>query len=106
LVVPAIGAGGRGVLTWGTGLNAADQVARREHVPAAVAFRDLDADGETTPVIRRYLDRAAFKAAQDGRVTVVGRTRPETVAALLEWALEGRSATVALAPLSAVMTSD
>ena len=63
-----------------------------------VAFRDLDGDGEAAPVIRRYLDRAAFKAAQEGRVTVVGRTRPETVAALLEWTVEGRAATVALAP--------
>ena len=105
LVVPAVGAAGRGILTWDQGLNAADQVARREEVPAAVAFRDLDGGDETTPVVRRYLDRAAFKAAQEGTVTVVGRTRAETVAALLEWAVEGRSATVALAPLSAVMSA-
>lgn len=106
LVVPVVGAGGRGLLTWDQGLNAADQVARRENIAAAVAFRDLDGAGESGSVIRRYLDRAAFKAAQDGRVTVVGRTRPETVAALLEWALEGRAATVALAPLTAVLAAD
>jgi polysaccharide deacetylase 2 family uncharacterized protein YibQ len=57
-------------------------------------------------VIRRYLDRAAFKAAQEGRVVVVGRTRPETVAALLEWTVEGRAATVALAPLTAALSTD
>ncbi len=106
LVVPVIGAQGRGLLTWDRGLNAADQVARREDVPAAVAFRDLDAGGEEAPVIRRYLDRAAFKAAQEGRVTVVGRTRAETVAALLEWTVEGRAATVALAPLTAALSTD
>lgn len=106
MVVPAVGAGGRGLLTWDQGLNAADQVARREDIPAAVAFRDLDGAGEAAPVIRRYLDRAAFKAAQEGRVTVVGRTRPETVAVLLEWAVEGRAATVALAPLTAVLSVD
>ena len=106
LVVPVIGGQGRGLLTWDRGLNAADQVARREDVPAAVAFRDLDGDGEAAPVIRRYLDRAAFKAAQEGRVAVVGRTRPETVAALLEWTVEGRAATVALAPLSAVLSTN
>jgi polysaccharide deacetylase 2 family uncharacterized protein YibQ len=104
LVVPVVGAAGRGLLTWDQGLNAADQVARREAVPAAVVFRDLDGAGESAPVIRRYLDRAAFKAVQEGRVTVVGRARPETVAALLEWAVEGRAATVALAPLTAVLT--
>ncbi len=106
LVVPVVGAGGRGLLTWDQGLNAADQVARRENIAAAVAFRDLDGAEESGSVIRRYLDRAAFKAAQDGRVTVVGRTRPETVATLLEWAVEGRAATVALAPLTAVLSAN
>ena len=96
---------GRGVLTWDRGLNAASQVAQREGMRHAVIFRNLDNEGEGTPLIRRYLDRAAFKAAQDGRVVVAGKTRPETVAALLEWAVEGRAETVALAPSTAVMTA-
>jgi len=95
---------GRGVISWDRGLNAASQVARRDGVPSAVIFRALDADNESSPIIRRYLDRAAFKAAQDGRVVVAGQTRPETVAALLEWAVEGRAANVAIAPATAVMT--
>ena len=49
------------------------------------------------------LDRAAFKAAQEGRVVVVGTTRPETIAALMEWSIEGKGASVALAPISAVL---
>lgn len=96
---------GRGVMSWDKGLNAASQVARREGMRNAVIFRSLDNDGEGSPLIRRYLDRAAFKAAQDGRVVVAGKTRPETVAAVLEWAVEGRAATVALAPSTAVMTA-
>lgn len=104
LVVPVVGDQGRGLLTWDEGLNAADQVARREDVPSAVVFRDIDGEGETAPVMRRYLDRAVFKAAQEGKVVVVGRTRPETVAAILEWTVEGRGATVALAPLTAVLS--
>lgn len=96
---------GRGVLSWDRGLNAASQVARREGVPSALIFRTLDGANEGSAIIRRYLDRAAFKAAQDGRVVVAGQTRPETVAALLEWAVEGRAATVAIAPATAVMTS-
>jgi hypothetical protein len=59
---------GLGLLTFDRGLNAADQVARREGVPAATVFRSLDDEGEDSPLIRRYLDRAAFKAAQEGRV--------------------------------------
>lgn len=104
LVVPVIASQGRGLLTWDQGLNAADQVARRVDLPATVVFRDLDSTGEDRAAIRRLLDRAAFKAGQDGRVTVVGHTRPETVAALLEWTVEGRAANVALAPVSATLT--
>lgn len=103
-VVPIVQAQGRGLLTYDRGLNAADQVARREDVPAAVIFRQLDAQGEAGPVLRRYLDRAAFKAAQEGRVAVIGTARPETIAAILEWTVEGRAASVALAPATAVMT--
>ena len=106
LVVPVVAAQGRGLLTWDQGLNAADQVARREDLAAAVIFRPIDGAGEDRTAIRRGLDRAAFKSAQDGRVTVVGRTTDETVAALLEWTVEGRAATVALAPLSAVLAID
>jgi uncharacterized protein len=104
LVVPVVGAQGRGLLTWDQGLNAADQVARREDIAAAVIFRDLTSAGTDGAAIRRILDRAVFKAGQDGRVTVAADATPETVATLLEWTVEGRAATVAIGPLTAVMT--
>ncbi|NUB43721.1 divergent polysaccharide deacetylase family protein [Fertoebacter nigrum] len=102
-VATLVQAQGRGLMTYERGLNPADQVARRQGVPAATVFRTLDAEDEASPAIRRYLDRAAFKAAQEGRVAVIGTTRPETVAALLEWSVEGRASSVALAPASAVL---
>lgn len=102
-LVPIVAAQGRGLLTYDRGLNPADQVARREGVPSATIFRILDAEGESIPKMRNYLDRAAFKAAQEGKVLVIGRAHPETVAAILEWTVEGRAATVALAPVSAVL---
>lgn len=92
-----------GLVTFDRGLNAADQVARREGLPAAMIFRSIDDDGEEAPVIRRYLDRAAFKAAQEGEVAVIGTARPDTIAALMEWAVEGRASSVALAPISALL---
>lgn len=101
--VPIVAEQGRGLVTYDRGLNTADQVARREGVPAAVIFRILDSEGESIPKMRNYLDRAAFKAAQEGRVLVIGTTKPETVAAILEWTVEGRASTVALAPVSAVL---
>ena len=66
-------------------------------------FRRLDGEGESIATIRRYLDRAAFKAAQEGVVVVIGDTREATVAAILEWTVEGRAATVTLAPVTAVL---
>ncbi len=39
-------------------------------------------------------------------VVVIGDTRADTVAAILEWTVEGRSATVTLAPITAVMARD
>lgn len=104
-IVAILKADGRGLITYDRGLNAADQVARRDALPATMVFRDLDGQGEEVPMIRRYLDRAAFKAAQEGRVTVVGTTRPETVAAIMEWSIEGRASSVTLAPATAVMVA-
>ena len=104
-VVPILKAQGRGLISWDRGLNAADQVARREGLASGMVFRKLDGQGENKSAVRRALDRAAFKAAQDGRVIVIGQTLPRTVAALMEWAVEGRAASVALAPVSAVLTT-
>jgi uncharacterized protein len=102
-IVPILAGQGRGLMTWDRGLNAADQVARREGLPTTLIFRQIDAEGEDVPVMRRYLDRAAFKAAQDGEAVVVGTLRPETLAAILEWTIEGRASSVALAPASALL---
>ncbi len=104
-LVPILQDQGRGLITYDVGLNAADQAARRAALPTVALFRVLDADSESQPTIRRYLDRAAFKAAQEGKVVVMGSTRPETVAAILEWTVEGRAASVALAPVTAVLSA-
>jgi hypothetical protein len=106
LVVPVVGGQGRGLLTWDQGLNAADQVARREDIAAAVVFRDLTSAGADADAILRVLDRAVFKAGQDGGAVVAGVATPDTVAALLVWTVEGRAASVALAPLTAVLSVD
>lgn len=102
-IVPILADQGRGLVTFDQGLNAADQVARREGLASATIFRRFDPDGAEAPAVKRYLDRAVFKAAQEGQVAVLGTLTPETIAGLLEWSIEGRASTVAVAPISALL---
>ncbi|MBY4891683.1 divergent polysaccharide deacetylase family protein [Rhodobacteraceae bacterium N5(2021)] len=102
-LVAALGESGHGLVAFPRGLNAAEQSASRAGVPAATVFRFLDDEDQQATVITRILSRAAFAAAQEGNVIVVGRTRPDTVTALFSWALGGRFEAVALAPLSATL---
>lgn len=102
-VVAAAGATGHGLVTFPRGFNTAQQLALRDGVPSALVFRELDGAGEDSAAIGRVLDQAAFRARQEGAVILAGRARPETVTALTEWALGNRAASVALAPVSAVL---
>jgi len=95
---------GHGFVTQNRGLNTVQKLAVREGVAAQVVFRDLDGKGQSEVVIRRFMDQAAFRAGQDGGVIMLGRLRAETLAALLSWSLQDRSGTVAMAPVSAVLT--
>lgn len=105
-VLEVVKRSGHGVITYDQGLNAAQQAAARQGVPSAAIFRVLDAEGETAPKIKRYLERAAFNANRDGSVVVMGRNRPETIAAILEWSLERKTGGLAIGPVSAVMRAN
>jgi len=104
-VTAILGQGGYGLVTQDKGLNTMPKLAVKEGVPAAPVFRDFDSKGQTSTVIRRFLDQAAFKAGIEGSVIMMGRMRPETISALLVWGLQDRASQVALAPISAVLTS-
>ena len=95
---------GHGLVLFPKGLNTAQKLATKEGVPAATVFRDFDAKDQSAQIIRRFLDQAAFKARQEENgVIMVGRLRPDTISALLLWGLQGHAATVALAPISALL---
>lgn len=102
-IVAILAGQGRGLVTFDQGLNAADQVARRDGLPTTTIFRRIDLENASGPAVKRYLDRAVFRAAQDGHVAVLGELRPEIVEGLLEWSVEGRASTVAVAPISALL---
>lgn len=97
---------GHGLITQDKGLNTMPKLARKEGVPADPIFRDFDSNGQSATVIRRFLDQAAFKAGQEGAVIMLGRLRPDTISALLLWGLQDRANSVALVPVSAVLTRE
>lgn len=104
-ITEALKASGHGLVLQSKGLNTAQKLALREGVPTGLIFRDFDSAGQTPSVIRRFLDQAAFRAGQEGGVIMVGRVRPDTISALLLWGLADRAERVALAPISAVLTT-
>ncbi|MFC7703507.1 hypothetical protein ACFQXB_04785 [Plastorhodobacter daqingensis] len=71
---------------------------------APVELRLLVPDASGAEGLRRSLDRAAFRAAQDGAMVVLGEATAPTLAALADWVRSGgRAESVALAPVSAVL---
>ena len=106
-VTDMVAASGHGLVFKAKGLDAAWKLAEKEGVPVATVFRDFDGEGQGAPTIRRFLDQAAFKAAQEEKgVIMLGRLRPETISALLLWGLQDRAQRVALAPVSAVLLEE
>ncbi len=106
-LAPILKDSGHGLVMFPNGLNTAQKLIAREGVPTATVFRDFDSNGQNAAAVRRFLDQAAFRAGQEeGGVIMVGRLRPDTISALLLWGLQDRAASVALAPVSAVLTAE
>ena len=103
-VAAILGETGHGLILAPRGLDTARKAASKAGLAAATLFRDFDSKGQDANAVRRFLDQAAFKAGQEqGGIIMVGRTRPETISALILWGLADRAERVALAPVSAVL---
>lgn len=103
-LVPILKESGHGLVMHPNGLNTAQKLIAREGVPSASLLRDFDGEGQEAAVIRRLLDQAMLRAGQQQEgVIMLGRLRAETISALLLWGLQDRAASVALAPVSAVL---
>jgi len=103
-LAPILSESGHGLVMRPSGLDTARKLIAREGVPAATLFRDFDAEGQDAAAVRRFLDNAAMRAAQQQQgVIMVGRLRADTISALLLWGLQDRAASVALVPVSAVL---
>lgn len=95
---------GHGLIMLPNGLDTAQKLIAREGVPSATLFRDFDGQGQDANAVRRFLDQGAMRAVQqEQNVILLGRVRPDTISALLLWGLQDRAASVALAPVSAVL---
>jgi polysaccharide deacetylase 2 family uncharacterized protein YibQ len=103
-VVTELGRSGHGLIAWDSGLNQARQVALRQGLPFGEVFRDIDGAGQDAAAIRRFLDQAAFRAAQSGSLILVARATPSTVEAVDSWLSSPRARSVVMAPVSAVLT--
>ncbi|SEL88385.1 Uncharacterized conserved protein YibQ, putative polysaccharide deacetylase 2 family [Roseovarius azorensis] len=105
-LAPILLESGHGLVMHPNGLGTVQKLIAREGVPSATLFRDFDGQGQNAAAIRRFLDQAAMKANQQAEgVIMLGRLRDETISALLVWGLQDRAASVALAPVSAVLTA-
>lgn len=100
-LVGLLAVAGRGLVTYDHGLNAAAQVARGAGLPETMVSSAL-MNGDTE-ALRILLDRAAFRAAQQGRIVVAAPARTSVLAAIADWAQSLRGKTVALVPVSALM---
>lgn len=99
-----LAASGHGLVMMPKGLNTAQKLAAKAGVPSASLFRDFDGEGQNASTIRRTLDQATFRARQEGAVVMLGRLRADTISALVLWGLQDRSSTIALVPVSTVLT--
>ena len=102
-VVSILSDTGHGLVTFPRGLNTAHQLASQGGLPAQLVLRDIDVNGGSTENLVRLIDRAAFRARQEGAVILVGRNRPETVDAIVTWAVGNGQSNVVLAPISATL---
>ena len=103
-LAPILRESGHGLIMLPNGLDTAQKLIAREGVPSATLFRDIDGQGQNPGAVRRFLDQGAMRAVQQEQdVILLGRVRPDTISALLLWGLQDRAASVALAPVSAVL---
>ena len=96
---------GHGLVVYEKGLNTLAKEAGKAGTPVATIYRDLDGADQNERTIRRFLDGAAFRAANSPSepIVVLARLRPETMSAILIWALQDRAQKTAVVPVSQLM---
>ena len=98
---------GHGLVVYEKGLNTLAKEAGKAGTPVATIYRNLDDADQNQSAIRRFLDGAAFRAANGPSepIVVLARLRPETMSAIRIWALQDRAQKTAVVPLSQLMNA-
>jgi hypothetical protein len=94
---------GRGFVSVPRGLGGSLRNAASDGVPSVTVARELDAAGESRDAIERSLQQAALRARQSGHAVLLGRTTPDTLAAIRSWANRSDPSQLSLAPVSAIL---
>ncbi|CUH76885.1 polysaccharide deacteylase family 2 protein [Tropicibacter naphthalenivorans] len=95
---------GHGIVMMPKGMDTAQKLALKDGVPAVTLFRDIDGAGQDGEMIKRTLNQAAFRARQEGAVVMLARLSADTMSQLTLWGLQDRTGSVALVPVSTVLT--
>jgi polysaccharide deacetylase 2 family uncharacterized protein YibQ len=98
---------GHGLIVYEKGLNTLAKEAIKAGTPVAAIYRDLDGADQNERTIRRFLDGAVFRATNSASepIVVLARLRPETISAIVIWALQERAQNIAVVPVSQLMQS-
>ena len=96
---------GHGLVVYEKGLNTLAKEAGKAGTPVATIYRNLDDVDQNERTIIRFLDGAAFRAANSPSdpIVVLARLHPETISAILIWALQDRAQKTAVVPVSQLL---
>ena len=96
---------GHGLVVYEKGFNTLAKEAGKAGTPVATIYRNLDDADQNERAIRRFLDGAAFRAANSPSepIVVLARLRRETMSAIRIWALQDRAHKTAVVPVSQLM---
>lgn len=104
-IIKALEREGLGLVTQqGTGMNAAQQIARADGLPEVSIWRVLDGGRDSEAEIGRVLGRAEFETERAGGAVVMLHAWPASLMGLRGWAEAGTK--TAPAPVSAVLGRD
>ncbi|GHA41064.1 hypothetical protein GCM10008927_01680 [Amylibacter ulvae] len=102
-VLNVLAESGHAIISYKRGLDPTPREAAKRAMRSGSVFRVLDANGEDADAIYNNLNRAVFKANQDGSAIVIASGTATTFDALQSWVQSGKASGVSIVPISAAI---